>query len=74
MEVKTYPGEDFAVEWRPTTCIHSKVCWTNLRSVFDPFRKPWIILENGERDSIKNQVNACPSGALKWVEKPKNDG
>lgn len=71
MEMKTYKGDDFAVEWRPKTCIHSKVCWTNLRSVFDPFRKPWIVLENSDRETIKKQVSACPSGALRWVENPE---
>jgi len=25
-------------------------------------------LENGEREGIKKQVLACPSGALQWVE------
>jgi uncharacterized Fe-S cluster protein YjdI len=65
---KTYKGADFEVLWHPAQCIHSTVCWKGLRPVFDPFRKPWVVLENGEREQIKTQVLACPSGALKWAE------
>lgn len=68
MTSKTYRGPDFEVLWHPSVCTHSTKCWKGLRPVFDPFRKPWIILENGERETIKNQVLACPSGALQWVE------
>lgn len=70
MHNKTYKGPDFEVLWQPDVCIHSTVCWKNLRPVFDPFRKPWIILENGEKEAIRNQVKACPSGALQWIETP----
>ena len=69
MQTKTYKGPDFEVLWTPGSCIHSSVCWKNLKPVFDPFRRPWIVLENGDRESIKNQVLACPSGALQWVDK-----
>jgi uncharacterized Fe-S cluster protein YjdI len=69
MKNKTYKGEDFEVLWQPNVCIHSTICWKNLKPVFDPFRRPWIILENADRETIKNQVLACPSGALKWIEK-----
>jgi uncharacterized Fe-S cluster protein YjdI len=72
MEVKSYKGEDFEVLWKPGVCIHSTLCWKNLKPVFDPFRRPWIVLENGEREAIKNQVLACPSGALLWVENSSN--
>jgi len=68
MHNKTYKGADFEVLWQPDVCIHSTICWKNLRSVFDPFRKPWIMVENSDRETIKNQVNSCPSGALKWIE------
>jgi uncharacterized Fe-S cluster protein YjdI len=69
---KTYKGEDFEVLWQPAVCIHSTICWKNMQEVFNPFRRPWIILENGEREAIKNQVKACPSGALQWIEKSEN--
>jgi uncharacterized Fe-S cluster protein YjdI len=68
MESKTYKGDGFEVIWKPSACIHSTLCWKNLKPVFDPFRKPWIILENGEKEAIKERVLACPSGALQWSE------
>ena len=68
MTTKTYSGNDFEVRWQPSVCTHSTKCWKGLRAVFDPSRKPWSILENGDREAIKNQVMACPSGALQWVE------
>ena len=70
MNTKTYSGNDFEVLWHPSVCTHSTKCWKGLRPVFDPFRKPWIILENGDREAIKTQVLACPSGALEWIENP----
>jgi uncharacterized Fe-S cluster protein YjdI len=73
MHNKTYKGTDFEVLWQPDVCIHSTICWKNLKSVFDPFRRPWIVLENGEREAIKNQVHSCPSGALKWIEKESSE-
>lgn len=68
METKTYKGDGFAVVWKPGTCIHSTLCWKNLRNVFDPFKRPWITLENGTKEEIKERVMACPSGALVWQE------
>lgn len=68
METKTYKGEGFSVVWKPGTCIHSTLCWKKLRSVFDPFKRPWITLENGTKEEIKERVLACPSGALVWQE------
>lgn len=70
---KTYKGPDFEVRWNPKQCIHSTICWKGLKPVFDPFRRPWIVLENGEREQIKNQVLTCPSGALQWIEAPSNE-
>ena len=68
MHSKLYRKDDFEVAWHPDKCIHSKICWTNMRAVFDPFRRPWVVLENGEKEAIKKQVMACPSGALQWAE------
>ena len=68
MSNKTYSGPDFQVLWQPSVCSHSKVCFTDMQEVYDPFRRPWIILENGEREAIKQQVMDCPSGAFKWIE------
>jgi len=72
MKNKIYKSTDFGILWQPDVCTHSTVCWKNMKAVFDPFRRPWIELENGERESIKNQVVACPSGALQWIDSVEN--
>lgn len=67
MKVKQYPNSDITVLWKPELCQHSDKCWKGLNAVFDPERKPWIIMENGTTEVIIEQVNQCPSGALSYV-------
>ncbi len=68
--IKKYSNGEITVVWEPAKCIHSTVCWkeaTGLPTVFNPRIKPWINLEGNDTETIKNQVNKCPSGALIWV-------
>ena len=39
---KKYSNGEMTVVWKPHLCIHSKLCFTELREVFDPFVQPWI--------------------------------
>ncbi|NND06306.1 MAG: hypothetical protein HKN87_07990 [Saprospiraceae bacterium] len=64
IKMKKYQREDLIVQWKPDLCIHSEICAKGLGKVFDPKRKPWIDLERAEKDKIRKQVLACPSGAL----------
>lgn len=67
MEVtKKYTNGEVTVIWKPDICIHSKLCWTELREVFDPFVKPWIKPEGATTEHIVAQVKRCPSGALSY--------
>lgn len=63
---KKYTNEEVTVVWKPELCIHSKICWTELREVFDPFVKPWIKIEGAETERVIAQVKKCPSGALSY--------
>jgi uncharacterized Fe-S cluster protein YjdI len=63
---KKYSNGDVTVVWKPGLCIHSKICWTEMREVFDPFVKPWIKPEGAETERIIAQVKKCPSGALSY--------
>ena len=65
--VKKYSNDDITVIWKPEVCIHSKLCWQGLLPVFDPRRKPWIMMEHGTTEAIIAQVEQCPSGALSYV-------
>ena len=67
MEItKKYTNDEVTIVWKPDLCIHSKICWTELREVFDPFVKPWIKPEGAITERIITQVKKCPSGALSY--------
>ena len=59
-----YSNGEITVIWKPDVCMHSRKCFTGLREVFDPGRRPWIDLSKAETQRIIDQVKKCPSGAL----------
>jgi len=67
--IKEYSNEDITVVWKPKTCTHSKKCWKGLLQVFNPQNRPWINMDGATTARIKKQVDACPSGALTFVDK-----
>ncbi|MBO9639726.1 (4Fe-4S)-binding protein [Siphonobacter aquaeclarae] len=69
--IKQYTRDGLTVTWEPSKCIHSTFCWRQLSAVFDPRKHPWINMEGAETDRIREQVKACPSGALSFSEEPK---
>lgn len=66
---KQYETKSLVITWRPSLCEHAGRCVQGLPAVFNVKRKPWIILENGTDEKIKEVINQCPSGALRYVEK-----
>ena len=71
---KKYSNNDVTIVWKPDLCIHSKICWTELKEVFDPFVKPWIKPDGAETERIIAQVKKCPSGALSYYMNRDADG
>ena len=69
---KRYSNGDVTVVWQPAKCVHSGICARGLPLVFDPRRKPWIVLESATSAQIVAQVAKCPSGALS-IERPTSD-
>ena len=65
--IKHYTKGDITVVWKPDQCIHSKICWTELASVFDPRKRPWVNMDGADESRIAEQVSRCPSGALSYV-------
>jgi uncharacterized Fe-S cluster protein YjdI len=63
---KTYTNGKVTVNWKPDVCIHSRVCWSQLRSVFDPSKRPWIDMSGASTEEIIAQVKKCPSGAISF--------
>jgi len=71
-----YTNGEVTVVWKPDTCIHSRICWTELKAVFDPTKRPWVNMDGGSTERIIEQVRKCPSGALSYFmnEENKPDG
>ena len=66
---KKYSNGEVTIVWKPSLCIHSKVCWNKLSGlpqVFNPMEKPWIKPEAASTAQIIEQVKKCPSGALSF--------
>ena len=66
---KKYTNGEVTIVWKPNTCIHSRICWTNatgLPQVFNPTERPWIKPEAATTEQIIDQVKKCPSGALSF--------
>lgn len=70
---KDYTNGDLTVRWRPEKCIHSKKCWKELSSVFQPKSRPWINLDGASLEAVTAQVKKCPSGALELVHEDEID-
>lgn len=68
-----YTNGEVTVVWKPDTCIHSRICWTDLREVFDPFKRPWVNMKGGTTEKIIEQVRKCPSGALSYFMNNENE-
>jgi uncharacterized Fe-S cluster protein YjdI len=63
---KEYSNGEVTVIWKPHKCIHSEKCYKGLPHVFKPKEKPWIQPENEDSETIAQQVEKCPSGALQY--------
>ena len=75
---KEYANTELTVVWQPHLCIHAENCVKMLPKVYNPEIRPWIKAENASADELKNQIDACPSGALSYkqgnaVEEPTQD-
>ncbi|MCE7054213.1 (4Fe-4S)-binding protein [Algoriphagus sp. AGSA1] len=66
--IKKYQKDNLTIIWKPQKCIHSGVCVKTLPKVYNPKASPWIRPENASLEALKNQINACPSKALSYLE------
>lgn len=64
--IKKYSNGEVTVVWEPSKCIHSAICFRGLSQVFDPRKRPWVTLQNGQTEEIITQIKACPSAALTY--------
>lgn len=64
--IKEYTNGELTIIWKPRTCIHSTECVKRLPNVYNPNENPWIKAENASVEELKEQIKACPSGALSY--------
>lgn len=62
-----YTKEELTIVWKPNQCAHSRICWSELKAVFDPSKRPWVNMEGASKEKIIEQVLKCPSGALHFI-------
>jgi len=65
-DILHYTNDEVTVVWKPKVCIHSTLCWKELREVFNPRERPWIKMDGSTTERIIEQVRKCPSGALSY--------
>ena len=66
---KKYTNGEVTIVWKPSVCIHSRICWqaaTGLPEVFNPAERPWIKPEGASTERIIEHIRKCPSGALSF--------
>lgn len=61
---KSYTGERIVVRYNPKRCIHFAACVRELPQVFDTTRRPWIMPDEADADTLAVVVQQCPTGAL----------
>lgn len=71
---RCYTNGEIVIYWQPKECIHSSICYKELRSVFDPAKRPWVNTQGAPTDKILQIVEKCPSKALsfRWCDQNRN--
>jgi len=70
---RSYTNGEITVHWKPRECVHAGTCFREMRKVFDPSRRPWIDLTQGETDAIIDIVERCPTDALTYDRNTKTE-
>ena len=68
---REYTNQEITITWEPSKCIHSGKCARGLSEVFKPKEKPWIQMGEVSSHKIIEQIEKCPSGALRFFNNKK---
>lgn len=66
INANVFSNEEITVTYQPRCCANAGICARQLSEVFRTSVIPWIDLDGAQTDAIINQINKCPSGALKY--------
>lgn len=71
---RAYTNGEITILWRASECIHNTLCYRDLRSVFDPVKRPWVNPNGAPTDKILDIIERCPSLALtfRWNDPERN--
>lgn len=71
---RSYTNGEITIVWRAAECTHSTICYTRLRSVFDPVKRPWINATGAPTADILKIIEDCPTPALTffWNDDQRN--
>ena len=61
-----YKSDKITISFETGKCIHAAECANGLPEVFNPNERPWVNPDGAEVDKIKEVIDRCPSGALKY--------
>ena len=63
---KVYRGRDIEVSFDLDLCVHVGECLRGHHGVFNLKRRPWVLPDEGDADTVSEVVERCPSGALQY--------
>jgi len=63
---KVYRGRDVEVSFDLDLCIHVGECLRGHHGVFNLERRPWVLPDEADADTVAEIVELCPSGALQY--------
>ncbi|WP_058910328.1 (4Fe-4S)-binding protein [Entomohabitans teleogrylli] len=66
---RRYQGEKIDVWFNTAICQHSGNCVRGDSRLFKLSRKPWIMPDNVDPQTVMRVIDTCPSGALKYCLK-----
>ncbi len=63
---KVYRGRDLEVSFDLDICVHIGECLRGEPEVFQLRRRPWVLPDAGDADTVAAVIELCPSGALQY--------
>lgn len=66
---RKYEGKEIDVYYNINLCKHAAKCVKGSLDVFNPKRKPWIIVDAEAANTVAAIIETCPTKALQYILK-----